>query len=230
MTDTSELKTFTENLLDGETLDNDFFLELANVVRVKIEAIKDWIILRDEDATQTASVGDTFLTMKDLPARFAKMLELFTAKSDGVGQQFYKPVKFEKRYAYRLSSKRYYIDLKNSQFALCGVIGAARTIHQVYKRDSAPISDSQAWEFPTRFMLLIGFGIAVIHKAGVDYDTINIAQALQNREDSKELLEALIEWDTDLALSEMDYQSEGVGATDADGLPSSDDEFDLGSL
>ena len=38
----SELKTFTESLLDGVTIEETFFYQLANIAKTKIEAERPW--------------------------------------------------------------------------------------------------------------------------------------------------------------------------------------------
>src|SRR3990167_10870978 len=101
ITTNGELKTFCENLLDGDTIDTDYFYNLLDVARVKVEAERNWKVLEKEDTSQTANVGDTFLTTKTLPTDFASTINLFTARADGSGELHYSPIGFNKRYFHR---------------------------------------------------------------------------------------------------------------------------------
>ena len=232
ITTNKQLKAFTESLLDGDTIEVDYFYNLLDVARVKVEAERNWKALEKEDTSQTASVGDTFLTTKTLPTDFASAIELFTARSDGSGELSYSPIAFKKRYFHRNSSRRFWIDYANGTFGLTGKTSESRTIHLIYKRTSTALSDSQTWSFPSRFWPILGFMVAAMIKAGSDYDQGNINQAVQQRTDAKELWDACQEWDSELRLAEMGH-SYGINAsTDSDGIPEAgaEDSFDLGQL
>lgn len=214
----AELKTFTESLLDGQTIDKDLFYILANVARVRIEEERNWKILETDNTSQTSSPGDTFLTMKTLPTDFGNMIKVFTVDSDN-NQLEYRPCSFAERYAYKDAMMRYYIDLANGQFALTGNKSKSTTIHLIYCKTSTDIAEATSWAFPSRFHAILGFMVAEMHKAGVDYDQTNALQAVQHRADAKVLWESMILWDTNIRLKEMNNQYGGVEAYDRDGLP-----------
>jgi|SRR3990167_880108 len=220
------IKTFVETgLLDGQTINDTFFYQLLNIAKTKIEAERNWMVLKKQDSSQTENSGDTFLTTKTLPSDFANMIKLFTAKSDGSGQIFYTPIPFDQRYAYQNSSRVFWIDIANKTFGLCGTHNESRTIHLIYRSTSTDISSETSWVFPSRFHGILGFMVAVMFKGGVDYDEINAIQAIQNDKDSKELWQALIDWDDDLRLGEMNNQYDRGTSVDSDGLPIADPSF-----
>jgi len=222
----SELLVFTESLLDNSTIDNDLFYILANVAKTRIEEERNWKILETEQ-TDTASVGDTFESMKDLPDDFGNDIALYLADTP----VWYQPVPYARRYLYKDSSRRYYIDLASDQYALTGKTSSTQTIHLVYRKVSETITSTVEWDFPSRFHALLGFLVAEMHKAGVDYDQTNALQAVQTRADAKALWEAMMLWDDNLRLRELNNQYSGLGATDEDGLPiGSPTDVDLGSL
>src|SRR3990167_1703860 len=97
----NDIKTFTESLLDGDTIETDYFYNLLDVERVKVEGERNWKVLEKEDTSQTANVGDTFLTTKTFPTDFACTINLFTARADGSGELHYSPIGFNKRYFHR---------------------------------------------------------------------------------------------------------------------------------
>ena len=56
----TELNTFVQNLLDGETLDETFFYALLNIAKAKIEAERPWRILIKEDNSNNVLQSNTF--------------------------------------------------------------------------------------------------------------------------------------------------------------------------
>jgi hypothetical protein len=217
-----ELKEFAESLRNGETIEETLFYQLANLVKTKIEGMRNWKVLESEDTSKTASSGDTFLTTKDLPTDFVSMTELFTARTDGSGESYYHPIPFKKRHSYQSVSNKYYIDYKNKKFALCGTISDTRTIHQIYKCKTGDIDESTGWEFPGDFHPIIGFIVVAIIRSGVDYDTYNIAMAINNNDEAKEILDMMITWDAELAEREMDDTYDQNTSCDSDGLPTAE--------
>jgi len=229
--DSATLKEFTESLLDGETLNETLFYQLADVAKLKIEEERPWRYLITEDTTQTASSGDTFLTTKSLPSDFSQDRGLFVVDGNN-NPIYYRPISYGQRYQYKDASRRYYVDLVNSTFALTGKLPTGyTTIHLVYKKFSPAFSSIQTWIAPARFHALIGFLIAEMHKGGIDYDDITARQALQNRADGAMLYQAMIDWDSALAHQAMAGEYETQGQYDSDGLPTGDSyEFPIGLM
>lgn len=227
----AELKTFTESLLDGETLNDTFFYQLADIAKLKLEEERPWRYLITEDTSQTASQGDTFLTTKSLPSNFSQDRGLYVVDGNN-NPIMYLPVSYEQRYQYKDASRRYYIDIVNDVFGLTGKLPSGyTTIHLVYKKFSPEFSSSQKWIAPDRFHALIGFLIAEMHKGGVDFDDITARQALQNRADAKVLYDSMVSWDEALNAQAMAREYEKGGLYDESGLPTGElSEFPLGLM
>ena len=142
----ANLKEFVENLLDGSTIASDLFYVLANVAKTRIEEERNWKILETEQATKTTGVGDTFLSMKDLPDDFGNDIALYLADTP----VWYQPIPYSRRYLYKNASRKYYIDLANNQYALTGKVSASQIIHLVYRKVSTTITSDVFWDFPER--------------------------------------------------------------------------------
>ena len=227
----SELKTFVEEGLEAGSINDTIFYQMLNSAKTMLEEERNWKILEKENTSQSASVGDTFLTTKTLPSDFANAIELFTADGNN-NPIWYSPIPFRLRYKYKDASRRYWIDLVNSTFGLTGKIASSQTIHLVYRHTSSEITSTGSWIFPSRFHALLGFMVAQIQKGGADYDATTARQIIQNRADAMVLYSALLLWNENLIHSEMAGKYEQSGNYDSDGLPSgeSDYSFDLGTL
>lgn len=231
ITTTAELKTFTEALLDGDSINDTLFYQLADIAKLKIEEERPWRYLITEDATQTASSGDTFLTTKDLPNDFSQDQGLYVVDGNN-NPIFYQPIQYEMRYQFKDASRRYYVDLVNDKFGLTGTLPTGyTTIHLVFKKFSPAIDADTIWIAPARFHALLGFLIAEMIKSGIDYDDITARAALQNRADAKALYDSMLSWDDALRHQSLNGQYEMSGQYDSDGLPEGDlPSFPLGLM
>jgi hypothetical protein len=227
----AELKTFCQESLDMDELSDTVFFQLANVAKTKIEEERNWKILETDDNSQTASIGDTFLTTKTLPSNFGNDIGLFVTNSNNQPIE-YAPIPYKERYQYKDASRRYWIDIANETFGLTGKLPSGfTTIHLIYRKVSTDIASGTSWVFPSRFHAIIGFLISEMYKGGGDYDEISAREALQNRADASVLYQALIDWDTAIRLKEMNEMYDRQGGYGADGLPEADVyEFPLGLM
>lgn len=138
-----------ESLAD-DALDETTEYFLLNEVKDDLECDEEWKILKTLDETQSANPGDTYLTMKTLPADFG------LPSQDGiyVGTDVlpYIEVPFEDRIRWQFASHRYYIDEGSGTYAICGSPNPGGTIHFFYQKTSATLAkDGAAWIFPARF-------------------------------------------------------------------------------
>ena len=226
-----ELKTFTtDGLGAGDIGDTEFYIML-NVAKTRIEEERNWKPLEDTDTSQSVSLGDTFLTTKDLPTDFAQDIGLFLTNTGNQAVNYH-PIPFRERYQRKDEANGYWIDIANMTFGLTGKASSGyTTINLVYRKTSAEITSATSWVFPSRFHPILGFLVAVMFKGGVDYDSVSVKQALQNREDSKMLYESLVEWNTQLEIREQGNSYEGQGGYNSDGIPSGDGQsFPLGMM
>jgi hypothetical protein len=227
----SEIKTFVTNGLGaGDIGDIEFYIML-NVMKTCLEEERDWKVLEVTDSSQTVSTGDTFLTLKNLPADFAQDIGLFLTNSNNQPVNYH-PIPFRERYQRKDEPNGYWVDVASGKFGLTGKASSGfTTVNLVYRKTSTEITSSSSWVFPARFHPILGYMVAVAFKGGVDYDSISAKQAVQNREDSKMLYESLIDWNTQLDFKSQGNSYEGSGGYDSDGFPSvGEKEFPLSMM
>lgn len=196
----------TTQILDGEAIDVDLFLTLLATAKNSREAEKPWRFLTKEDSSQNSNAGDTFLTMKTLPSDFGYDYRMF------VGDSLieYTPVPFEERRRWKDSAMLYYIDLRNSQFALTGVAGITGTIYLVYiafTSDPAQLGDNMPTAWPDRFLPILSFDVVALFRGGTDYDDVNARMSAENRAAARALHDGMTSWDSNLKIRAMNYQS-----------------------
>ena len=202
-----------ETLID-DSMDTDRAYELMELCKNRIEMDLKLEILKNVDATQTANPGDTYLSMKTLNADARVLLKLT------VGNITYVPVNFLHRENFRNSARRYYVDWKNKQFALCGTVASAQTIRQYYLMKTTRItsqnaSDAATIAWPDEFKPILAFMMAGIYQGNIDPDDIAVRQSVQQYAQGALLLDAMIAWDHDIKLASMNNQ--GGFASDQEG-------------
>lgn len=152
-----------ETIID-DTLDKTYEYQLLNEVKDELEENDDWEILRAEDSTQMANVGDTFQTFHALPADFARPSEEIFVGTDRVP---YLQIPFRRRRLWQDVTHRFYLDMKNSQYALCGMVSVAGTIYFNYFTTSGNLAQGGTanWPFPARFHPLLPYLMAIKYYA-----------------------------------------------------------------
>ena len=229
----AEIRAFTASAdgLIGHTLEETFFYNLLNIAKAKIEAERAWRVLIKEDTSNSVATSNVFTTAHDLPTRFAveKNILLIDSNNSPTGLS---PVPFESKYTYKDSPRRYYIDIANGKIYITGSIGKAYTLVIFYAEYTADIDADVEWSFPARFHTILGFLLSEMYKGGVDYDDVNMAQAIQNNKDAKLIWVAMISWDSELQMNAIGGRySNDTGGQDSDGLPEQGaDENPLGLL
>ena len=193
----AQIITAFETIVD-DSLDETLAYQLLNRAKNDIEEERDWVFLRKLDSSQTASIGDSYTSMKTLPTDFRSPLKLY------VDTLPYKMVSYLKRITYRDSSRRWYIDWANSQFALTGNVSASKTINLYYKRTTDDITLNTSPVMPSRFHLGIAFRMSEIFSAGLDADERTTVMSSKQAEVAKSALEAMRAWDSDQRERELD--------------------------
>ena len=206
-TDT-ELKAFYQDVVDDQSDSDSYLASLFSQAKNKLERRYKPPFARDQDATKTHASGDTYLTTKALPEGFREMLELY------VGTVQYYPVPFDKRIFHRNSSRRYYIDHRNSTFAICGSGGAGETITQIFLIKSNDFTEDTLLDgttntlsyWPSEFRALIAYHAAFL-KAGVDADDATYRMSATHRAEYNDLMESFTDWMADQKLAEMNHRA-----------------------
>jgi hypothetical protein len=196
-----DVKELFESLVE-ESPEESLTYNLMEICKNKVESELKLEILKDVDSTQTANPGDTYTSMKTLSDNARLLLKLT------VGNIPYIPVSFVNRENFRSAARRYYVDWKNKQFALCGSIASSQTIRQYFLTKTTRITadnadDASTIVWPDEFKPLIAFLMARIYQGNIDPDDIAIRQGLEQTREATALLDAMIGWDHDIKLAAM---------------------------
>ncbi|OLS16010.1 MAG: hypothetical protein RBG13Loki_0388 [Promethearchaeota archaeon CR_4] len=207
------LRTQLENLI-GDTFDVTHTYQLLTQAKNHIETTLKLAVLQAYDSSQTASPGDTYLTLKSLPSDFKSMNKLVL--SNGSTTTTYYPIPMSKREMMQKVARRYYIDYKrmvqgSTALGLCGSIGTAQTIGMHYQASTPALTEVNEGTtgvvlWPDEFQPIIAYQAAKIIQANTDADEINFRMSKEQEAEYQRLLDALIAWDHEIKLSEMGNQ------------------------
>lgn len=187
----AEIKQFAENVLDNNVeWDVDFFYQLLNIAKNKLEQKRLWQYLKKLNSSNTAS--SSAIT---LPADFSEEYKILV----GTDTEYF-PVPFEEQHIHRNSSNRFYLDIANSNLYLLGASIPSKTVYIYYKRFTDDITSSTSPAFPARFHFLLGFYVASLWQGNIDSDDIFARMSPANRMAAIELENSMELWDSGLAL------------------------------
>ena len=190
----AELKTLSESILDGETIPTDFYYQLLNIAKTKLEEPRLWQYLKKVDSSNTASsVAVT------LPSDFAEDYKVTIGTSNEI-----LPVPFEEQHIFATASGRYFIDWANLTLKLLGNSIKSDTLYIFYKRFTPTLTSATSPVFPTRFHPILAYYVAAYYQAGVDSDDIFARMAPENRVAAMELERSMKQWDSSIAMRAQD--------------------------
>ena len=156
MTGTQIIAKF-ENMV-GDSLDQDFALQLANDAMHEVEEDINPEGLNDIDTSNSTTVGQTYTTGIALPTDF-----YLPTKTIYVGTTPYIQVPFEKAVEYRDLNGFFYIDNANGTYHLCGTQTSVQTITFPYKYATADITTSTSPAWPSQFHSIIPLKMAEMY-------------------------------------------------------------------
>lgn len=202
--------------LTGESLSDESACRLITQAKNKVEADLKLEILKAVDSSQTASVGDSYLTMKTLNSNVRIPLKVV------VNNITHFPCSFVNREAFRFAARRYYIDWKNRQFALTGRIATAGTIYMYYLSKTPDVTvddleDATIIVWPDEFKPLIAYEMAAIQQGNIDADAVSIEISPKQKAEAQAIKDSFIAWDADIKLAAMNNQ--GGFQDDVEGDP-----------
>jgi hypothetical protein len=223
----AELYTFVTQLLDGYLMDTGLFDTFLDTSQMKFENMRPWVILRAEDATQTASSSDIFTTSKALPTDFRKWYgraPIVLADSNNNSILYYQEIPLSSKLGYKSAGGKFYADYASKLLYLCGQLTQSYTIHQFYIKKSTLISadDANSWIFPEEYHKILGLDIVNMWKLGVDYDLFGQQQGNNLALQGQAIYNEMSRWDSDLQNSMtngVDPFSNGNGGWQAGQLP-----------
>lgn len=191
-----EIKTFAESVLDGLTIDTEFFYQLLNIAKTNLEEQRVWQYLK-----KSYNPGVASSTAIDLSALGDFAIDYKVM----VGANLeYLPVPFEEKYAYAQSSGRYYIDWSNENLYLLGNNIPSEQLYIFYKKFTPDLTSNSSPLFPARFHYLLGFYVAAYYQGGVDSDDLFARMSPANRAAAMELERSMKIWDSNLAMRAQD--------------------------
>lgn len=193
-----------QDIVDDAVESDEQALFLLNVAKDAIETEHDWYFLRSIDTSTAVVAGDNYLSMKTLPTDFLFPIAFYL-------QNDISPliiIGLQQRDRYKDIYKRYYIDYKNRQFALCGNNSGPRGIIIHYGAQSPAIALDTAPTWPTAFHPYLAFKMAEMWGSGEDADEINFKMSRENLRQGNELLKAMKLWDARLKLIEYNAKNE----------------------
>lgn len=220
------LRTQLENLTDDQ-YDVDFEYQLLTQAKNDLENKLRLAILQDMDQTQTANVGDTYQTLKSLPATCRFVTKVM------VGSIQYFPIRYDQLVTHQNVARRFYIDHKKMvQGAAClgltGKVGSSQAITVFFQASTPALTQANEntvgvilW--PDEFQPIIPYHVGRILQGNVDADETNFRMSAGQELEYQNLMDGLIAWDQDLKLAAMNNQG---GYADEYGEIA----FDVGSL
>lgn len=192
----TELKELTESILDGQTIDTDFFYQLLNIVKTKLEEQRVWQYLKKSTNPGVASSSAIDLSaLTDFAEDYKVMV--------GTNHE-YTPVPFEEKYNFARTSGRYYIDWANMQMYLLGSSIPNDQLYIFYKRFTPEIAAGTSPVFPTRFHPILSYYVAAYFQGAVDSDDVFARMSPENRAAALELERAMKQWDSSIAMRAQD--------------------------
>lgn len=210
----TNLYDMTGKLLLGYQMDQTLFYQLLGSSQMERELERAWVILKSEDATQIANpvsnsiANSLYLTPFNLPSDFLNFYSpkrsIVLVNSDGVTFRWYSQIPKERKHEYKDDDSKFYVDLKNNQLFLCGILDRTYTIHQFYIYQSPTVTDITSWVFPAQFHPILAYDVAKKYKDMFDYDVVNAEQARTIEAGAKVLMEQMEKWDASLQESELD--------------------------
>ena len=187
----SEIKQQAEDILDSNAdWSDDFFYQLLNIVKNKLEMKRLWQFLKKLNDDNTAS--SSAIT---LPTDFAEEYKILV----GTDTEYY-PVPFEEQHIHRNSSNMYFLDMTALTLNLLGANIPSKTVYIYYKKFTDDLTSATSPVFPTRFHPILAYYVASYYQGAVDSDDIFAKMSPVNKVAGQELENSMIDWDATLAL------------------------------
>lgn len=199
--DGSEILAFFNNLI-GDELDEDFAYDLMTHAKDSWESERDWEILKVVDETKTTS--GNYLTAKALPTTFQRDRKLYV----GDDRVPWIRVPFEERERWKDIYRRWYLDMANSNFHICGSPESGKTLRLFFVKTTPDMASDVTPVWPARFHKIIAFVMAEIHQSGLDADDMSFRMTPQQIKQGNALKNNMLSWDDALKEGAQDGTAE----------------------
>lgn len=200
------LLQFFYSLIDDEP-DTEQAYMLMDAAYTKRNDSRMWRMLLKLDTSINHSPGNTWLTEKSLPEDFAEAVKLF----GGEASNLYEEVPFEDILSWKDSPSKFAVDIANLKARFTGAPSQALTMYLWYKRvppslmglSDADKESASVIVWPKRFRKILPFDMASAYFGGIEADEITRQQVPYLNKEHQMLVNAMISWDTKLALRAM---------------------------
>lgn len=177
--------------LVGDNMDSVTEYNLLNQAKDQIEDDREWAYLKAVDQSQSVSSGDTYLTMKNLPSDFGRVIDAGIYVNTDIVP--YLQIPFEDRIRWQSISHRYYIDLANAQYGIFGT-PTPGVITMPYIKTTPTLAAGVTPKMPSRFHPMLAYKMAQIFYA-VDQGSKSIAWDDRWQIYYSGILDSMIQWD-----------------------------------
>lgn len=213
-----DILNLLQSILAGEGISPTYALQLINLARIRIEAMRPWKVLSTVDKTQTVTPANTYTTPITIPSNFVRYLGESTLSEGSVvlfdgntDVEYITEIPIENILFYKDQYSFCAVDYGSNILYFTGLIPKTYTVYQYYIADFGDITVLTGWlKFPKRFWALLAFDAAAHWRLGTDYDDVNARNANDNAKMASQILEAMTSWDAELAISSInsiDYGS-----------------------
>jgi hypothetical protein len=197
------------SILGGESPDQTYLLQIVNISRINIEAMRAWKVLSTKDTSMTVGGSNKYTIAFTLPSNFKRFLGESTSSQglirlfDGnTNIQYLYEVPFENILEYKDVFGYFAVDYANQQFYITGVVPGNFTIVLNYIKKTAPITLATTWtNFDSDYHPILAFDTAARWRLGTDYDDVNARNADDNGKMATAIFETMASWDTEMAIS-----------------------------
>jgi hypothetical protein len=216
-----ELQQITSVLLDGRDMGASKYAQLLRTAKRVREGARPWMALRTVDTSKTWGPGDTYETLKDLPADFRKPYNVLKPRDlegsqrtpiiliSGDSVVYTYPTIFGAHLAHKDINNLHYFDYANRKFGITGRMDRSYTVHLHYlKTTTDPASDggdldAWTWDLSPDDGIILAYDIAIAQKGGIDYDEINARMVQYHGVDVRQLFSNMVKWDDELQRSAL---------------------------
>lgn len=206
-----ELVDLITSIMDGESPDSSYLLQLINLSKLQYENDRSWKVLIAKDSSLTVTGANTYTVAFDCPANFKRYLGESTLTQgmmrlfDGANNiQYIYEIPFENILEYKDQFGYFAVDYANKQFYITGIVPGNFTIVQAYIKKTDPITLETSWSnFDSDYHPILAFDAAARWRLGTDYDDMNQRNADDNEKLALGIFSAMKSWDSEMAISAL---------------------------
>ena len=222
--DGNALITKFKNIVDDESIDSDFALQLANDAKLTIEQDpgRNWDMLKKYDTSITWLTTDEYTTSHALPTKFLRVVTVYI---DGRIHKW-RAIPFEHRERYKDIQGYYYIDTLNNTIFFTGATGSNKTINLCYLEATSDLTltGSPVWPISAHHGV-IPYKMGEIYQGGIDTDDVASKMGAANFRQYQILFNRMKAWDNEIKMAALNDMS-GRRTLDLSAIPDVVDELE----